>query len=110
MYYVYIVRCTDNSLYTGIAANWQRRIAEHIYQGKKCAKYTKSHKVKQIAALWSVEDKSAALKIEKKIKSLTKHRKEKLIESGSFDSVIFDGIEAEYIKNASMEECINKQQ
>ena len=52
MYYIYVLRCEDNSLYTGIASDWKKRFEEHQSQGKKCAKYTRSHKVVSVEALW----------------------------------------------------------
>ena len=41
MYYTYMLRCTDNSIYTGITTNIERRMEEHFKQNEKCAKYTK---------------------------------------------------------------------
>lgn len=40
MYYTYILRCKDNSLYTGITTNIKRRLKEHKEKGEKAAKYT----------------------------------------------------------------------
>lgn len=94
IYYVYMLRCEDNSLYTGITTDWERRISEHLCQGKKSAKYTKSHKVIEIASLWSVENKSSALKLEKKLKALRKEKKEELIKNRILP---FDDINAEYV-------------
>lgn len=54
-YYVYMIRCTDNSLYTGITTDVKRRFAEHASGGPKGAKYTKKHAPKEIAALWQAE-------------------------------------------------------
>lgn len=54
--YVYILKCSDNSLYTGIAADPERRLRQHLGLIKGGAKYTKSHKVSAVAAIW--EDKS----------------------------------------------------
>ncbi len=97
IYYVYMLRCEDNSLYTGITTDWERRISEHLCQGKKCAKYTKSHKVIKIASLWSVKNKSSALKLEKKLKSLCKEKKEEVVKSHVLP---FDDIAAEYVDGA----------
>ena len=43
MYFVYILRCEDNTLYTGITNNLEKRMNEHFSKSKECAKYTKSH-------------------------------------------------------------------
>jgi len=79
LYYIYVLRCEDNSLYTGIATDWQKRFAEHKSCGPKCAKYTRSHKVVSIEALWKTDIKSNALKAERYFKSFEKQVKEQLI-------------------------------
>lgn len=77
MYYIYVLRCTDQSLYTGITTDVQRRFKEHLHQ--KGAKYTKVHKVQKIEAIWQCESRSLALKLEYWLKTLTKEKKEKII-------------------------------
>ena len=59
-YYVYVLRCVDDSLYTGITTDVKRRFAEHLSDGLKGAKYTKTHTPKEIAAVWQVENRSVA--------------------------------------------------
>ena len=81
MYYIYVLRCEDNSLYTGIAADWQKRFEEHKSQGPKCAKYTRSHKVVSVEVLWQTKQKSDALKAEKFFKTFAKDKKENIIKS-----------------------------
>ncbi len=80
MYYVYMLRCYDNTLYTGITTNVERRFQEHLSQGKLSAKYTKVHKVKKIEAIWQCENRHLASQLEYYIKKLTKPQKEKLIQ------------------------------
>lgn len=80
MYYIYIVKCFGGKLYTGITTDIHRRMREHIGQGAKCAKFTRSHKAESLEACWSTENRSLALKLEYKIKSLTKPQKLRLIE------------------------------
>ena len=77
MYYTYIIRCEDNSLYTGMTNNLDKRVNEHL--SKNGAKYTKSHKVTKLETAWKSKDKSLACKLEYQIKHLTKQQKEKLI-------------------------------
>lgn len=79
MYYVYIVRCHDNSLYTGITNDVNRRMREHFLKLKEAANYTKSRDVKSLEALWSCENRSEATKLEYKIKQYKKEDKENLI-------------------------------
>lgn len=79
MYYVYIIGCEGDYLYTGIAADVEKRLSEHFTQSEKCAKFTRSHKAQSVEAVWTVPDKSAALKLEWRIKQLTKMKKLELI-------------------------------
>ena len=58
MYYVYMLRCENDSIYTGIAKDLERRMEEHFSQDEKCAKYTKSHKPKKLEMAWKTENKS----------------------------------------------------
>ena len=77
MYYTYMVRCEDNSIYTGMTNNLEKRINEHI--SKNGAKYTKSHNVIRLESAWRSKDKSLACKLEYQLKNLTKQQKENLI-------------------------------
>lgn len=79
MYYVYILRCEDNSLYTGITTNLERRVEEHLSQNEKCAKYTKRHKAKKLEIAWQTKNRALASKLEYAIKTLKKSEKENLI-------------------------------
>lgn len=77
--YIYILRCCDDTLYTGIAADIKKRIRQHMGIIKGGAKYTHSHGIKYIAALWETDDTSAARKLEYALKTLTKKQKESLV-------------------------------
>ena len=79
MYYTYVVRCADNSLYTGITTDLERRVKEH--RNRTGAKYTASHPVTSICAAWRSEDRSTASRLENYIKMLKKAQKEALIRS-----------------------------
>lgn len=83
MYYVYLMRCSDNSLYCGITTDLQRRFSEHTNkENPKGAKYTHSRDVVSIAAAWQTEaGRSQALKLEAKLKKLPKAKKEILCEA-----------------------------
>ncbi len=76
-WYVYIVRCADNSLYTGIALDVERRLAEH--NGEKAAKYTRSRQPVCLLYTEETNSRSAAASREFAIKSLSKSEKEELI-------------------------------
>lgn len=75
-WYVYMVRCRDNSLYTGCTDDPNRRLAVH--NAGKGAKYTKSRLPVQLVYREECPDKSTALKREYAIKRLTKAEKELL--------------------------------
>ena len=77
--YVYIVECSDGSLYTGWTNRPLQRIKAHS-EGKG-AKYTKGRGPVTLVYLEELEDKSAGLIREAKIKKLTKAQKIQLIEA-----------------------------
>lgn len=80
MPYVYILRCGDGSLYTGIAKDLARRLAEH--QAGRASRYTRSRR--PVALAWSREvgSWSAALREEIRIKALRRRQKEELVAGG----------------------------
>lgn len=73
-WFVYIVECSDGSLYTGIAKDIEARIAQHD-QGKG-AKYTRGRGPVKLRASNGPYARSAALSLEAKIKRLPTKRKE----------------------------------
>ena len=75
---LYILRCGDGSLYTGITTDVERRLEEH--RSGKGAKYTRSRGPLELVYREECADKSAALKRELEIKALTRAEKLKLIE------------------------------
>ncbi len=76
-WYVYMLRCRDNSLYTGYTDDVARRAAVH--NAGKGAKYTKARLPVSVVYQEECPDKSSALKREYAIKQLTKAQKEALI-------------------------------
>ena len=77
-YYIYIVRCKDGSRYTGITTDPRRRMREHVLRLPAGAKYTKSHPVEALEALWSAETRSEASVLEAAIKRLRPTQKRQL--------------------------------
>ncbi|NDV20036.1 GIY-YIG nuclease family protein [Pseudodesulfovibrio sp. JC047] len=65
-WYVYLMRCADDSLYCGITTDVERRLKEH--NAGTASKYTRSRRPVCVAAAGMVADKSAALKLEMAIK------------------------------------------
>ncbi len=81
MYYVYMVKCADNTLYTGIATELERRIEEHN-DSDKGAKYTRVRRPVRLVYSEEHPDRSAASKREYEIKKkMSRVEKLKLIES-----------------------------
>ena len=78
----------DNSIYTGITTNINRRMEEHFSKNEKCAKYTYTHSAKKLEAVWETKNKSLASKLEYYIKRLNKERKEILLNTKDLN-VIF---------------------
>lgn len=99
MYYVYILRCEDNSLYTGITTDLERRFREHRERTTTHSKYTASHTPIAPQRVWQAADRSAASRLEYYIKTLTKSKKEALIQDPSLLSDYFkDKLDAsEYV-------------
>ncbi len=81
MYYTYMIRCKDNSIYTGMTSDLERRVKEHIEKDKKCAKYTSTHTATKLERAWISEDRIYASKLEYWIKKLSKKEKEELIKN-----------------------------
>ncbi|MBU2870174.1 GIY-YIG nuclease family protein [Colwellia sp. E2M01] len=77
-WWVYFLRCSDNSLYAGITTDIHRRIDEHN-NSKLGAKYTRARRPVSLAHLEMAENKSAACKREYEIRHLTKAKKEQLV-------------------------------
>lgn len=73
MYYTYIVRCMDDSLYTGYTSDIKRRMEEH----KKGinSKYTKAKKFKRLEVFFVSNSRSNAMKLECRIKKLSRSKK-----------------------------------
>ncbi|HBN38904.1 MAG TPA: GIY-YIG nuclease family protein [Ruminococcaceae bacterium] len=101
MYYTYIIRCTDDSLYTGITTDVKRRFEEHLSQNEKSAKYTRTHKAIKIEAVWQSKDRISASRLEYQIKRLTKVQKEELIKNNDFN-VFKDKIKSDDYKVKSV--------
>ena len=83
-WYVYIVRCRDGSLYTGIATDVDRRLAEH--EANKGSKYLRGRGPLKLVLKRRVGEKGRALKIERKVKGLSRQEKEELIEDSERDA------------------------
>ena len=79
MWFVYIVRCADDTLYTGIAKNVARRVEEHNSSKLLAASYTRGRR--PVAQVYEevVQTRSAAARREYQIKQMTRAAKEELV-------------------------------
>ena len=77
-YYVYILECSDGTLYTGIATDVERRLDEHN-NSDKGAKYTKVRRPLKLVYTEESQDRSSASKREYEIKKLSREKKLELI-------------------------------
>lgn len=76
---LYILRCGDGSLYTGITVDVEARLAQH--REGTGAKYTRGRGPLELVYVEDCEDHSQALKRELAIKALSKNEKQALIQS-----------------------------
>jgi len=74
MYYIYILKCSDKTLYTGITIDLDRRIAEHN-SSKLGAKYTRSRRPVKLMYSKKYSNRSAACREEARIKTLSRNEK-----------------------------------
>jgi putative endonuclease len=81
-WFVYVARCADGSLYTGIATDVARRIAAH--DAGKGARYTRGRGPLTVCAVRRCQTKNAALRLELAVKGLPRAQKEALAEPARF--------------------------
>jgi putative endonuclease len=80
MAFLYLLRCGDGSLYTGITLDLERRLAQH--RAGRASRYTRSRL--PVALVWwrEIDSWSAALREEVRIKRLSRIEKEALVDGG----------------------------
>lgn len=87
---VYVIRCGDNSLYTGIATDVRRRLREHE-SGRVGAKYLRGRAPLELVFEKSIGERSVASKIEHRIKRLPRTEKQQFSElPAKIDKMIRD--------------------
>lgn len=80
-WYVYILRCADDSLYTGITIDLERRLLEHNTDNSKGARYTRARRPVELIYQENCEDRSNASKREHHLKQLSRAQKLALIDA-----------------------------
>jgi putative endonuclease len=76
---VYILTCSDDTLYTGVCTDLQRRLNEHNGEGSKGAKYTRARRPVTVFYQESCADRASACRREAAIKKLSRQQKLALI-------------------------------
>lgn len=79
---LYIIRCADDTLYTGIAVDVDRRISQHV-SGARGAKYLRGKGPLQLVFSAEVGDRSLATRLEYRVKRLSRDAKQALVEGRS---------------------------
>jgi putative endonuclease len=87
LWWVYVLRCADDSLYCGITTDIERRLKEHNGSSKG-AKYTRSRRPVALLFSRSCESRSIATRLELRFKSLQRHQKLKLLSEKNFDALL----------------------
>ena len=81
---MYLIRCRDDTLYTGISTDVDRRFAQHQGEGSAGSRYLKGKGPLSLVFKEKLGSRSLALKVEHRVKRMTKARKEKLIKVGGY--------------------------
>lgn len=79
-WFVYILKCNDKTLYTGVTTDLERRVEEHN-DGNKGAKYTAARRPVKMVYAEQLDSRSRAQQREHQIKSLSRQQKQRLIDS-----------------------------
>ena len=91
---LYILRCSDNTLYTGIATDVNARIAQHE-NGSRGAKYLRGKGPLKLEFAAEVGDRALATRLEHRVKRLSRSRKEALIRGDESLPGLFRGQESD---------------
>lgn len=78
-YYVYILQCADDSYYTGVTNNLERRLAEHN-SGRNSCSYTATRRPVEMVFWIEFRDIRQAIAFEKQVKGWSRKKKEAIIE------------------------------
>ena len=79
IWFLYLIRCRDRSLYTGITTDVKRRFNEHQEGGRKGSKYLRGKTPLELVLKRKIGSKSIALKVENRVKRMTKAEKEMFV-------------------------------
>ena len=80
MWYVYVLRCADGTLYTGVTNDLERRLADH--NAGKGARYTRTRRPVEVVYSEQAADRGAAQRRESEIKRMPAPAKQQMVEAG----------------------------
>lgn len=86
-WFVYFLRCADNSLYAGITTDLNRRVNEHNNSNKLAAKYTRVRRPVILVYAEQLSSRSDASAREYQLKQLKKQTKEQLVKAFDFSQL-----------------------
>jgi putative endonuclease len=75
-WFVYVLRCSNGALYTGVTTNVPRRVREHAEKGRLSARFTRAFAPVELVYSCRVGEKSLAYRAEYRMKKLTRGRKD----------------------------------
>lgn len=81
MAFVYMVRCAGGAIYTGMTTDIGARLRTHLEKKPTAAKYTRSHPIEELLALFETESVRDAKRLEARIKRCKREQKLALIEN-----------------------------
>ncbi|MEB0952319.1 GIY-YIG nuclease family protein [Citrobacter sedlakii] len=96
-WFLYLIRTADNALYTGITTDVARRYQQH--QSGKGAKALRGKGELTLAFSAQVGDRSLALRMEYRIKQLTKRQKERLVANGDDFAALLNDLQTTALKS-----------
>ena len=110
MFYTYMLRCEDESIYTGYTNDLNKRMKSHFSKDdKNHAKYTKSHKPKKIEVAWQTKEKELACKLEFYLKTLSKKQKEDIINNEKLSKYLKGKVDSRRYRKVNLEIEVDKQ-
>lgn len=89
-WFVYILRCGNGALYTGVTTDVQRRVREHAEKGRLAARFTRAFSPVELVYNCCTGSKSLAYRIEYQIKRLPRRRKTTIVAENFSESELLD--------------------
>ena len=103
-WYLYLIRCRDDTLYTGISTDVDRRFAQHQSEGYAGSRYLKGRGPLSLVFKEKLGSRSLALKVEHRVKRMAKARKEKLIKVSGYAVQIVNRANTQHLCTPSSRE------